>query len=88
MLHTEAIPLNRLKPGQSGLVSRVDGPPDHVHRLEEFGICRGARVQMFRAGSACIVRMAGNKVCIRADGLLQVFVNRLSVKPNGAPLGG
>ena len=29
---------------------------------------------MFRPGNPCIIRMAGNKVCLRSDDLLQVLV--------------
>jgi len=72
----ELIPLTRLKTGQSAEVSRIVGPIEHVHRLEEFGLRSGTTIQMFRPGNPCIVRMAGNKVCLRADGLLNIFVKR------------
>jgi Fe2+ transport system protein FeoA len=68
------IPLTRLRAGQSALVRRIVGRPDHVHRLEEFGLRGGTKVQMFRPGNPCIVRMAGNKICIRSDELLSVLV--------------
>ncbi len=29
---------------------------------------------MFRPGNPCILRMAGNKICLRANDLLSVFV--------------
>ncbi|MHC4406579.1 MAG: FeoA family protein [Planctomycetota bacterium] len=72
----DVIPLGRLRTGQSAEVSRIVGPVDHVHRLEEFGLCRGAQIQMFRPGNPCIVRMAGNKFCLRADDVLHVLVKR------------
>lgn len=68
------IPLHRLTAGQSAHVSRIIGRPDHVHRLEEFGLRGGTRIQMFRPGNPCIIRLAGNKVCLRADDLLSVLV--------------
>ena len=68
------IPLNRLSIGQSAHVSHIVGPLDQVHRLEEFGICGGMKIQMFRPGNPCIIRMGGNKVCIRSDRLLNVLV--------------
>jgi Fe2+ transport system protein FeoA len=74
------IPLNRLKAGQCAEVSQIRGPVEHVHRLEEFGLRSGTAVQMFRPGNPCIFRLAGNKVCLRADDLLHVLVRR-----NGAP---
>lgn len=73
------IPLNGLNVGQSAHVGRVVGRADHVHRLAEFGIRDGTKVQMFRPGNPCIIRMAGNKVCIRADGLLEVLVKPAAV---------
>jgi hypothetical protein len=29
---------------------------------------------MFRRGNPCIIRLAGNKICLRADDLLHVLV--------------
>jgi len=69
-----AVPLSDLIAGQSARVSRIDGQPDHVHRLEEFGLRDGTKIQMFRPGNPCIIRLAGNKVCIRSDDLLNVMV--------------
>jgi ferrous iron transport protein A len=69
-----AIPLQQLRSGQVARISRILGDPDHVHRLEEFGLRNGTRVEMFRRGRPCIIRMAGNKVCLRADDLLRVLV--------------
>ena len=68
------VPLNRLHTGQSARVDRIVGEADHVHRLEEFGLVGGTRIQMFRRGNPCIIRLAGNKVCLRADELLDVWV--------------
>ncbi len=77
----QVIPLNRLKAGQSAEVSRVLGPVDHVHRLEELGFRRGITIQMFRPGNPCIVRLAGNKVCLRADNGLKVLVKQNGTSP-------
>ncbi len=68
------IPLALLRQGQSAYVSRISGHADHVHRLEEFGLRGGAKIEMFRPGNPCIIRMAGNKVCLRSDDLVQVLV--------------
>jgi Fe2+ transport system protein FeoA len=70
----QLIPLTRLGPGQSAEVRRILGRADHVHRLEEFGLRKGTSIQMFRPGNPCIIRLAGNKVCIRIDDLLHVLV--------------
>jgi Fe2+ transport system protein FeoA len=69
-----AIPLNLLRAGQSAQVERVVGREDQVHRLEEFGLLGGARIEMFRRGNPCIIRLAGGKMCLRADDLLNVLV--------------
>ncbi len=69
-----SIPLSQLRSGQSACVSRISGRPDHVHRLEEFGLRRGVRVRMFASGNPCILSMSGNKVCFRADEQLRVLV--------------
>jgi Fe2+ transport system protein FeoA len=68
------VPLEALAAGQSAEIRHIVGEPDHVHRLEEMGLHRGRRVEMFRPGNPCIIRMAGNKVCIRADHRLNVLV--------------
>ncbi len=70
----KSIPLSDLSSGQSARVSRVSGEPDQVHRLEEFGLGGGTRIQMFRRGNPCIVRMGSNKVCFRTDELLRILV--------------
>lgn len=69
-----AIPLEDLPVGQLARIDRIQGSPDHVHRLEEFGLLGGARIEMFRPGAPCILRLAGNKICLRADELLDIQV--------------
>jgi len=66
--------LRRLPVGRSARVSRIVGLPWHVHRLEEFGLRDGTTVEMFRQGNPCIVRVGGNKVCLRTDDRLDVLV--------------
>ena len=75
---TKVIPLRQLPPGESAVIARVLGHPDHVHRLEEFGLRGGIKIEMFRAGNPCIVRLAGNKICLRADDLLHVLVEPIA----------
>lgn len=72
------IPLHRLPAGRSAHVGRIIGRPDHVHRLEEFGLRGGTKIVMFRSGNPCIIRLAGNKLCLRADELLSVMVKPVS----------
>ena len=72
------VPLASLRSGQSARVSSIRGRREHVHRLHEFGLRQGTEIEMFRPGSPCIIRMAGNKFCLRADELLNVLVEPLA----------
>ena len=74
-------PLSRLPVGRSARVGRIVGCPHRVHRLEEFGLRDGTTIEMFRQGNPCIVRVGGNKVCLRTDDRLDVLVT-----PLGQPL--
>jgi Fe2+ transport system protein FeoA len=56
------------------VVGRIVGRAEDVHRLEEFGLRRGTRVEVFRQGNPCILRLAGGKVCLRADRSLKILV--------------
>jgi Fe2+ transport system protein FeoA len=58
-------------------VSRVTGEAEHVHRLAEIGLRGGTRIEMFRPGNPCILRIRGNKVCLRMDGVVTVMVTPL-----------
>ena len=73
-MQNRPIPLQQLRTGQAARISRISGPADHVHRLEEFGLRGGTRIEMFRRGNPCIIRMAGNKICFRAEVGLSVSV--------------
>lgn len=72
----DSIPLNLLHAGECALVDQVLGQADVVHRLEELGIRGGAAVEMVQSGSPCIIRLSGNKLCLRADELVSVLVRR------------
>ena len=70
----DLIPLSQLRSGQTGRIGAVVGKPDDVHRLEELGLRGGAAVEMVQSGSPCIVRLAGHKLCFRADELIRILV--------------
>jgi Fe2+ transport system protein FeoA len=70
----ELIPLNLLAPGQLAHVGQISGRPDQVHRLEELGLRGGAPIEMVQSGRSCIIRLAGQKLCLRADELVSVLV--------------
>jgi Fe2+ transport system protein FeoA len=70
----QTIALRNLPAGRCARIARILGHPDRVHQLEEFGLCGGTKIEMFRPGNPCILRLAGHKVCFRADDLLHVLV--------------
>lgn len=72
----DLVPLNLLSPGQMACVDQVLGQPEQVHRLQELGLRGGTTIEMVQNGSPCIVRLAGHKLCFRADELLSVLVRR------------
>jgi ferrous iron transport protein A len=68
------IPITALRRGEVAEVAQVLGKPEHIRRLEEIGVHDGARLEVIRAGSPCIVRVGGATLCFREDELLRVFV--------------
>jgi Fe2+ transport system protein FeoA len=73
------VPLDTLRAGETARIGIVVGLPEHVHHLQEFGLRQGTLVEMFRRGNPCIIRMAGSKVCLRADDCLRVMVRPLDI---------
>jgi len=70
----ELIPLGQLLPGQGGRIEAVLGLPELVHRLKELGLRDGVQIKMIQPGSPCIVGLAGQRLCFRADELASVLV--------------
>jgi ferrous iron transport protein A len=68
------ISIAHLKRGDVAEVSQVLGSPEHVRRLEELGLRGGARLEVLRGGSPCIVRIDGTTLCFRHDELVRVLV--------------
>lgn len=68
------IPLAQLAAGRSAQVAAVLGRVDHVHRLHELGLRDGVTIEMLQPGSPCILKLAGQRLCFRADELLSVLV--------------
>ena len=75
----DLVPLRSLVPGQTAQVRQIVGDPHHVHRLQELGWQAGTTVEMVQAGSPCIIRMSGHKLCFRHNEGLNVLV-----RPAGA----
>lgn len=59
------LPLSLLPSGQVGEVFDVTGTSDYAKRLGELGFRQGAKVQMVRAGTPCIVRLENSRLCVR-----------------------
>ena len=57
-------------------MGQVSGRLEEIHRLEELGLRGGVAIEMVQSGSPCIIRLAGQKLCIRADELVSVMVRR------------
>ena len=68
------IPLNRLRAGETALIAEVAGRSDQVRRIKELGLHDGAEITVVRSGSPCIIRVAGQTLCIRANEMLNVLV--------------
>ncbi|MCU0960071.1 MAG: ferrous iron transport protein A [Pirellulaceae bacterium] len=73
------MPLDQTPPGRRATIVRLSGCPEHVRRLQEMGLRRGTTVHVVRSGRPCIVRVSGNRLCIRCSELLGVWV-----QPQGA----
>jgi ferrous iron transport protein A len=69
-----SIPITTLRRGDVAEVAELVGAPDQIRRLEELGLRGGARLEMVRAGSPCIVRVAGTTLCFRDDEMLRILV--------------
>ncbi|MBN1909185.1 MAG: ferrous iron transport protein A [Pirellulales bacterium] len=68
------VPLECLAAGHCAEICQVEGQAADVHRLHEIGLCRGARIEMFRPGNPCIIRALGNKICLRTGDRLRILV--------------
>ena len=68
------VPLSFLRAGQRGRIGEVVGCGCLVQRLREMGLRAGAKVQMVQAGSPCILRLDGHKLCVRSDEMAGVLV--------------
>ncbi len=74
LLLDEPIPLHLLAPGQIAEVCELVGCPEQVVRLEELGLRSGCQVEMVQAGSPCIFRLDGQKLCFRDSDAFSVLV--------------
>jgi Fe2+ transport system protein FeoA len=75
------LPLTALRVGEVARVVQVLGDSRCVDHLREVGLRVGVEVEMVQPGSPCIVRLDGQKLCLRADELALVMVTPQDAKP-------
>jgi ferrous iron transport protein A len=75
ILMVEQIPISSLRMGEIANVSQLVGLPEHVRRLEELGLRCGARIEIVRGGTPCIIRVDGATLCIRDDERVRILVS-------------
>ena len=68
------VPLTLLRSGQSGRIGEVLGTGRVVDHLRELGLRAGVTVEMVRSGSPCILKLDGQKLCVRSDEMTGVLV--------------
>ena len=70
---TEPIPMRSMRAGDVGMVTDLRDSSSSARRLAEFGLVRGATVEMIRSGAPCIVRIEHTRLSVGAplqDGVL------------------
>ena len=72
---TEQIPMNLLRRGEVASISQLVGEPETIRRLHELGLQHGARIEILRGGSPCIVRVNDSTICFRHDEQVRVLVS-------------
>lgn len=70
----ELVPVKFLSRGQSAEIAQLVGRPDQVQRLHELGLRPGAQVELVQAGSPCILRLNGQRLCFRETELVGILV--------------
>ena len=70
------IPLHMLPNGSTARIAELFGDAQEVHRLEELGLKRGMLVEVVAAGSPCILRIDGCRICFRCNDLMGVLVTQ------------
>ena len=71
------VKLSELKPGEEGVVVRVEGPPALRRRLMEMGIVRGTKIKMVRRaplGDPIEYEVKGYNLSLRAEEADGVYV--------------
>ncbi len=69
------VPLSQLVTGQKAEVGQLMGEPNNVRRLAEMGFACGTALEMIRSGSPCIIGLGRQRICIRANEVMNVLVH-------------
>lgn len=77
----EIVPLELLPAGAAAHIDQLLGDAESIHRLQEMGLRVGTAVEMVQPGTPCIVRLSGQKLCIREGNLFQVLVRTKEAAP-------
>lgn len=70
----DLLPLHLLPAGQSARIGQLLGQADEVHRLQELGMRVGKSVEMVQAGTPCIIKLDGTRLCFRDSEAFRVLV--------------
>jgi Fe2+ transport system protein FeoA len=69
-----AVKLQDLKAGDKACVLSLCGSECEIARLAAMGLRGGARLQLLREGSPCILQVDETRLCLRATEELQILV--------------
>ena len=71
----EQISLSSLRRGEVASIAQVIGDAEAIRRLHELGLQLGARIEILRSGSPCIVRVNDSTICFRHEEQVRVMVS-------------
>lgn len=61
-------PLSRLRPGESGIVSRIaSATPERIVRLSSLGVVPGARVTLVQRSPAVVLQIAETTIALDGE---------------------
>jgi Fe2+ transport system protein FeoA len=69
-----AVPLDLLRPGESGDIIEVSGAPAWVSRMAELGLRAGSRVRLLRSGRPCLLEVGGSRLSLRGECAVRILV--------------
>lgn len=70
----KAVKLQDLRNGDQACIESMMGSDQEISRLAALGIQGGARLQLLRRGSPCIIQLEDSRICLRTGKQLQILV--------------